>query len=51
MKAARLAEALGCEACAIVGKSTWSDEELGGLQEHAGIPVVVCSLAAFLMLF
>jgi predicted AAA+ superfamily ATPase len=49
LKAARLAQQLGCEACVIVSKSAMA--EVNRLAAQASLPLAVVPLAAFLMLF
>lgn len=51
LKAARLSESLGCEACIVVGKEPWTAPEIQRLMEQAPVPIAVLPLAAFLMLF
>ena len=51
LKAARLSEQLGCEACVVVSKQPLPEEELSRLKSQAAIPLAVVPLAAFLMLF
>lgn len=51
LKAARLAQQLGCEACVVVSKEPWVEGELEKIKALAPVPVAVVPLAAFLMLF
>lgn len=51
LKAARLAQQLGCEACIVVGKEPLPPDELEKLKGQAPVPLAVVPLAAFLMLF
>ena len=51
LKAARLAEAHGCEACIMVIKTPLSPETIAKLQTQSPMPLAVVPLAAFLMLF
>ncbi|MDR7149596.1 putative AAA+ superfamily ATPase [Hydrogenophaga palleronii] len=51
LKAARLAQEHGCEACVVVSKEPLPDEALERLKAAAPLPVAVVPLAAFLMLF
>lgn len=51
LKAARLAQQLGCEACVVVSKSAVPEADVARLTAQAPIPLAVVPLAAFLMLF
>mgnify|MGYP000983248463 FL=1 len=51
LKATRLAEQLGCEACIVVGKEPLPADELEKLKDQAPLPLAVVPLATFLMLF
>lgn len=51
LKAARLAQTHGCEACVVVSKEPLSAEALERLKAAAPLPLAVVPLAAFLMLF
>lgn len=51
LKAARLAQQLGCEACVVVSKSAVPQVDVERLTAQAPIPLAVVPLAAFLMLF
>lgn len=51
LKAARLAQQLGCEACVVVSKEPRVEGELEKIKALAPVPVAVVPLAAFLMLF
>ena len=51
LKAARLAQAHGCEACIMVTKTSLSPENIAKLQAQSPLPLAVVPLAAFLMLF
>jgi predicted AAA+ superfamily ATPase len=51
LKAARLAQELGCAACVVVTKTAMEDGERERLAALATVPVAVVPLAAFLMLF
>ena len=51
LKAARLAQAHGCEACIMVTKTPLLPEAVAKLQTQSPLPLAVVPLAAFLMLF
>lgn len=51
LKAARLAQTHGCEACVVVSKEPLPAEVLARLKAAAPLPLAVVPLAAFLMLF
>ena len=51
LKAARLAQAHGCEACIMVTKTPLPPETIAKLQTQSPLPLAVVPLAAFLMLF
>lgn len=51
LKAARLAQQLGCSACVVVSKHELSEEALTRVAAHASVPLAVVPLAAFLILF
>jgi uncharacterized protein len=51
LKAARLAQAHGCEACIVVSKESMPTDEIDQLRNAAPLPLAVVPLAAFLMLF
>jgi len=51
LKAARLAQTHGCEACVVVCKEPLAAEVLERLKAAAPLPLAVVPLAAFLMLF
>ena len=51
LKAARLAQDHGCEACVVVSKAAMPNEEIEKLRKTAALPLAVVPLAAFLMLF
>lgn len=51
LKAARLAQTHGCEACVVVSKEPLPAEALERLKATAPLPLAVVPLAAFLMLF
>ena len=51
LKAARLAQAHGCQACIMVTKVSLQPETIAKLQTHVALPLAVIPLAAFLMLF
>lgn len=51
LKAARLAQTHGCEACVVVSKEPQPFEALERLKASAPLPLAVVPLAAFLMLF
>lgn len=51
MKAARLAQEHGCEACVVVSKEPLPPEALDRLKAASDLPLAVVPLAAFLMLF
>lgn len=51
LKAARLAQQLGCSTCVVVSKNTLPDETLTRIAAYAPVPLAVVPLAAFLMLF
>ncbi len=51
LKAARLAQAHGCEACIMVTKTPLLPELIAKLQTQSPLPLAVVPLAAFLMLF
>jgi uncharacterized protein len=51
LKAARLAQAHGCEACIVVSKESMPNDEIDQLRKAAPLPLAVVPLAAFLMLF
>lgn len=51
LKAARLAQQLGCEACVVVSKAAVPEADVSRLAGLAPIPLAVVPLAAFLMLF
>lgn len=51
LKAARLAQTHGCEACVVVSKEPLPSEALERLKAAAPLPLSVVPLAAFLMLF
>ena len=51
LKAARLAQAHGCEACIMVTKIPLLPENIAKLQTQSPLPLAVVPLAAFLMLF
>jgi uncharacterized protein len=51
LKAARLAQAHGCEACIMVTKTPLPAETVAKLQTQSPLPLAVVPLAAFLMLF
>lgn len=51
LKAARLAQTHGCEACVVVSKEPLPSEALERLKAAAPLPLAVVPLAAFLMLF
>ena len=51
LKAARLAQAHGCEACIMVTKTPLLPEAIAKLQTQSPLPLAVVPLAAFLMLF
>lgn len=51
LKAARLAQTHGCEACVVVSKEPLATEALERLKAAAPLPLAVVPLAAFLMLF
>ena len=51
LKAARLAEAHGCEACIMVTKEPMDADNIEKLKTQSPVPLAVVPLAAFLMLF
>ena len=51
LKAARLSEAHGCEACIMVTKDPMTPETVDKLKKQSPLPLAVVPLAAFLMLF
>ena len=51
LKAARLSEAHGCEACIMVTKEPMTPETVDKLKKQSPLPLAVVPLAAFLMLF
>lgn len=51
LKAARLAQQLGCDACVLVSKGAVPEAEVARLAAQAPLPLAVVPLAAFLMLF
>ena len=51
LKAARLSEAHGCEACIMVTKDAMTTETVEKLKKQSPLPLAVVPLAAFLMLF
>jgi uncharacterized protein len=51
LKAARLAQEHGCQACIVVSKEAMSADEIEKLRKTAPLPLAVVPLAAFLMLF
>ena len=51
LKAARLCEAHGCEACIMVTKEPVAPETVEKLKKQSPLPLAVVPLAAFLMLF
>lgn len=51
LKAARLAQQLGCEACVVVSKSAVPEADVERLTAQSPIPLALVPLAAFLMLF
>ena len=51
LKAARLSQQLGCEACIMVSKQPLIEADVSRLKEQAPVPLAVVPLAAFLMLF
>ena len=51
LKAARLSEAHGCDACILVTKEPMTPETIEKLKTQSPIPLAVAPLAAFLMLF
>jgi uncharacterized protein len=51
LKAARLCEAHGCEACIMVTKEPMAVEVVEKLKKQSSLPLAVVPLAAFLMLF
>lgn len=51
LKAARLAQVHGCEACILVSKEAMPTAEIEQLRKAAPLPLAVVPLAAFLMLF
>ena len=51
LKAARLSEAHGCEACIMVTKEPMSADNIEKLKTQSPVPLAVVPLAAFLMLF
>jgi uncharacterized protein len=51
LKAARLSEAHGCEACIMVTKEPMAPEAVEKLKKQSSLPLAVVPLAAFLMLF
>ena len=51
LKAARLAQEHGCEACVVVSKEPLAAEVLEKLKAASPVPLAVVPLAAFLMLF
>jgi uncharacterized protein len=51
LKAARLCEAHGCEACIMVTKEPMTPEAVEKLKKQSPLPLAVVPLAAFLMLF
>ena len=51
LKAARLSEAHGCEACIMVTKEPMTADNIEKLKTQSPVPLAVVPLAAFLMLF
>lgn len=51
LKAARLSQDHGCEACIVVTKEPMSPDNINKLKAQSPIPLAVVPLAAFLMLF
>jgi predicted AAA+ superfamily ATPase len=51
LKAARLAQQLGCAACIVVSKTALPDEARARISMQAPVPLVLVPLAALLMLF
>jgi uncharacterized protein len=51
LKAARLSQAHGCEACIVVSKAPLEPDTVAKLKAQAELPLAVVPLAAFLMLF
>ncbi|MBI5907126.1 MAG: ATP-binding protein [Burkholderiales bacterium] len=51
LKAARLSEAHGCEACIMVTKEPMAADNIEKLKTRSPVPLAVVPLAAFLMLF
>jgi uncharacterized protein len=51
LKAARLSQAHGCEACIVVTKTPLQPDTIAKLKAQAELPLAVVPLAAFLMLF
>ncbi|MDO8440476.1 MAG: DUF4143 domain-containing protein, partial [Polaromonas sp.] len=51
LKAARLSEAHGCEACIMVTKEPMAADNIEKLKTQSPVPLAVVPLAAFLMLF
>ena len=51
LKAARLSEAHGCDACIMVTKEPMTPETIEKLKSQSPVPLAVAPLAAFLMLF
>lgn len=51
LKAARLSEAHGCEACIMVTKEPMTSDNIDKLKLQSPVPLAVVPLAAFLMLF
>lgn len=51
LKAARLSEAHGCEACIMVTKEPMAADNIDKLKTQSPVPLAVVPLAAFLMLF
>lgn len=51
LKASRLTQQLGCEACIVVSKEAFDEETISRLNQQSPLPLAVVSLSAFLMLF
>lgn len=51
LKALRLSQQLGCEACIVVSKQPLIGSDVDKLKDQAPLPLAVVPLAAFLMLF
>ena len=51
LKAARLSQEHGCEACIMVTKATMNAENIAALKTQSPVPLAVMPLADFLMLF